>query len=441
MSEVTPAQAISRQLSVAFIISLIAGIALVALHPLAPCIALIAYGLLGLLLTKNQKNSDQFADSLYYLGFLITLSALLIALIGLESKPDAVDMARKLGAGLAASILGLGFRVLIIQFRGTVSDQEEEARESIEEQAAKVRVALEGLAKRWSESSEVLGRLRADLDQFRGDLQSVHKSTLDAAQEREKQVSTATTKALEAWEAELLRVRQALSQVEIPPNIARDAFTHVAKDLGKGFSEVTSAVAQTLDAAIKPLGTLGPASEKCVTQIGQLGRGLQDAHNACVSIQAAAETLAKSISESGREAGLGLASIANGAAQLEQSAKATITALGRAAPIVDNLDRQAQVTSQLMSGVGQELKNASSGVLQQVQSVAADIDKVQSATTELDRQAQAAAKVLASVGHDIKAAADGVARNVHEVAEDVGKVREATAELVDLARKELAKST
>jgi membrane-associated HD superfamily phosphohydrolase len=394
MSEVSATQSISRQLTVAFLVCFAIGAATIKLSPLAPCVPLLAYAALGFFLTKDQKNSDRFADSLYYLGFLLTLVALLLALIGLESQPDPISVAKALGAGLSASILGLGLRVLLIQFRGTVSDQEEEARVSIEEQAREVKEALAGLKKMWHESTEAVGHLRGEIEQFRTDLQGLRKTTLTTAENRQKQLIETTTKALEAWDSELTRIKLALARVDIPEGIAKDIFTSAAKQLGAELGEATRQATRSIDEATTPLKKVGEASERCVARLEQLGSSLKDTIDACVSINGAAQALAKTITTSGDEAGKGLNSIKVSASQFEAITNAAVAALNRTTPLVDGVDRRAQ----------------------------------------------AAAKALENVGADIKTVSDALVRDIEAVAGDLVKVRIATAELVDLARTEITKS-
>ncbi len=91
----------------------------------------VTYFLVGYFCDKRAKNSDKFADSLYYMGFLLTLGSLLKFTLGNESEMTTGRLITSMGTGMATTICGLALRVIIIQFRDTISDQEEEARESI----------------------------------------------------------------------------------------------------------------------------------------------------------------------------------------------------------------------------------------------------------------------------------------------------------------------
>jgi hypothetical protein len=91
--------------------------------------AILTYFLIGFFVDKRVKNSEKFADSLYYLGFLLTLLALLKFTLG-EEKTTA-ELIKSMGTGMATTICGLSLRVIMLQFRETISDQDEEAKDII----------------------------------------------------------------------------------------------------------------------------------------------------------------------------------------------------------------------------------------------------------------------------------------------------------------------
>lgn len=85
--------------------------------------------------TKSLFSIDQLADSLYYLGFMFTLVALVANLLPDLGRPSqdqgaAVVMGR-FGLALVTTIVGLGGRLLLIQFRREGTDEEHDAREQI----------------------------------------------------------------------------------------------------------------------------------------------------------------------------------------------------------------------------------------------------------------------------------------------------------------------
>lgn len=130
---------IQHHMTLAFVFFLSLGIFFTFIHPWLPVWAVIGYFLFGVFTAKKQRNSERFADSLYYLGFLLTLFALLYATIGDKVSEQIIQ---SLGTGLSTTLAGLGLRVIIIQLRETVSDQEEEAQVSLEVETNKLIATL-----------------------------------------------------------------------------------------------------------------------------------------------------------------------------------------------------------------------------------------------------------------------------------------------------------
>src|SRR5262245_12291910 len=71
---------------------------------------------LGWILWSQRKTHayDRYADSFYYLGFMLTLSALLVALLGGGATGAAADLTgilNKFGLGLVTTLVGLAGRI------------------------------------------------------------------------------------------------------------------------------------------------------------------------------------------------------------------------------------------------------------------------------------------------------------------------------------------
>lgn len=85
---------------------------------------------------------EQFADSLYYLGFLFTLMALVFnlapGLSGTSEAPGTVVVLERFGLALVTTIVGLGGRLYFIQFHREISDDEQDAQKLISEAAFKL---------------------------------------------------------------------------------------------------------------------------------------------------------------------------------------------------------------------------------------------------------------------------------------------------------------
>src|SRR3977135_1042400 len=81
---------------------------------------LVAMGIYFIWIVWSQhttKNYERYADSFYYLGFMLTLAALLVAL--LSSDPEQLnlkDVVNRFGLGLITTLVGLSGRIALLEF-------------------------------------------------------------------------------------------------------------------------------------------------------------------------------------------------------------------------------------------------------------------------------------------------------------------------------------
>src|SRR5687768_2770613 len=59
---------------------------------------------------REARTYERYADSFYYLGFMLTLSALLVALLGGDTRAglELAGVLNKFGLGLVTTLVGLG---------------------------------------------------------------------------------------------------------------------------------------------------------------------------------------------------------------------------------------------------------------------------------------------------------------------------------------------
>ena len=99
-----------------------------------PVLCMLAYSSLGFIEEKNDTLIEQFADSIYYLGFLLTLVALIVSLIVLSEEEYSLEgVGSRFGVALVTTVLGLFLRIILTNFRENFSDK----KVSLEEELAK----------------------------------------------------------------------------------------------------------------------------------------------------------------------------------------------------------------------------------------------------------------------------------------------------------------
>lgn len=78
---------------------------------------------------------DTFSDSVYYLGFLLTLVSLIVAMIFFDLSDGALSASyilTQFGAAMTTTLFGMGFRIWYKQFDTTISSAQISAREALD---------------------------------------------------------------------------------------------------------------------------------------------------------------------------------------------------------------------------------------------------------------------------------------------------------------------
>lgn len=81
---------------------------------------MILYGIWVNSAIKSEGNAEELADSFYYLGFMLTLTALISSIpnfSGQSSHSRAENIAQMFGLGLTTTVIGLGGKLLFSQFK------------------------------------------------------------------------------------------------------------------------------------------------------------------------------------------------------------------------------------------------------------------------------------------------------------------------------------
>lgn len=74
---------------------------------------------------KDEVPDEKFADSCYYLGFIFTISSIVVSLLdlpGLQNGGKLEDIAVRFGAAMISTVIGLIVRVYLLSFRKDIGD-------------------------------------------------------------------------------------------------------------------------------------------------------------------------------------------------------------------------------------------------------------------------------------------------------------------------------
>lgn len=107
-------------------------------------VLLVIYAACTSLVPALRLRPDQAADNSYYLGLLYTLTSLGVALFRFSTEDIAASaILRNFGIAIATTIVGLGLRVFLSQFREDPDDLEFESRAALAETVRKLRGTLD----------------------------------------------------------------------------------------------------------------------------------------------------------------------------------------------------------------------------------------------------------------------------------------------------------
>lgn len=351
---------------------------------------------------------DQAADNLYYLGLLFTLTSLGIALIRFTNSEQATDaILRNFGIAIFTTIVGLGLRVFVGQFREDPEDLEYEAKAAL---------------------SESVHRMRRELDLSVAELRSFADGMRQVVGEFTARANKSTVEALE----------QAVGQ-----------FESAAASMGKRFetsAETFSERVQSFDASLERVVS---AVEGLMDRIGAvradadvLERGLAPALQA---VEQAVAAFAQSVVQEqakfeagtaavGRfnEAATGLTEAGSAVASAAQDLRTAGSALSEVSGLVSGLSEaagSAARSTEAFSGRLEEIATrADARHVQSVEAIQQSADAAGSAATAeaaerlraLETAAQSAVQALTTLDKEFAGSGETIARVRRELTELAG---------------------
>jgi hypothetical protein len=224
------------KLGAAWCMATLAGVAALAYSSIAELPSsttmLVLGGLLGAYaaygyFVKN-KNTVQFADSLYYMGFLWSLFALLATFViwpPAKLTPDAVLSA--FGYALVATFCGMLLRFVTLQFHETVSDRVASAQDTIDRRVAALTRQLNDAT---MEISAFRDRAANDLGATLYDLVQSLAAVRDKIADQHLRMAKATS---EGFESSLREILGRLSAIHIPQDMLSEEVGKVVAALGR----------------------------------------------------------------------------------------------------------------------------------------------------------------------------------------------------------------
>ena len=238
----------------------VAGLAYSAISQTSPPVTmvvlaalLVAYGGYGFSLRK--KDTVQFADSFYYMGFLWAIFALISAFVlwpGPRLSADAV--LTTFGYALVTTFCGMLFRLVIIQFQDTHPDRLAHAQDAIDQRMAAL---VQQLNEATMEITSFRDRAAGDLG---GTLQDLVRSLAEVREKIAEQHRTMAHVMSEGLESALHDILERLSVIQIPQEMLTAEVTKLVTTLGKqgqGFEQAAHHLETSLTHAAQTATAFG----------------------------------------------------------------------------------------------------------------------------------------------------------------------------------------
>lgn len=211
-----------------------------------PLLIMCAYIGIGSFRHDNEVTDEKFADSCYYLGFIFTITSIIISLFDLQHIGTRIqDIGVRFGAAMVSTVLGLGVRVYLVSFKKDVTEAIKDAEDAVLDATRKfteqLTVALERLrdfeaqvdtaaktsVERVNLQVESLSKNHADkLSAFFSDLTNKNQEAFTSAL---AEVKSSSQKLAEAVDGYSMGMRSNLASIEAKVGTFTDAVTERLK--------------------------------------------------------------------------------------------------------------------------------------------------------------------------------------------------------------------
>jgi predicted nucleic acid-binding Zn-ribbon protein len=241
------------KLGAAWSFATLAGVAALAcssLVQLPPPLTMLALGVLIAAYAAygyfaGNKDTLQFADSLYYMGFLWSLFALLAAfVIWPAPKLTADAVVTAFGYALVSTFCGMLLRLMTLQFHDTVADRVAQAQHAIDRRVAALTQEINDAT---TEITAFRERAANDLGSTLYDLVHSLAGVREKLIDQHLRMAKATS---DGFESTLREILGRLSAIQVPQEMLTSEVAKVVASLGKQGEHFDKA-AQRLEASLR----------------------------------------------------------------------------------------------------------------------------------------------------------------------------------------------
>lgn len=266
------------------------------LTAVAPVSAMGVYIYYGISVDRSNRQSEPFADSIYYLGFLLTLVALIFSMFSIAPGAENIaGLVTRFGVALVTTVIGLAARTYFANFNATPEDELSRLRAQEATSARELRDKYRDLSEMMTLQMEAL---ETTLQKATSDVENMSDKLASSASSLEESVSESVTtidqllgsleettsrfsselsESMEAASSELEQagedLREKVSSVELPPDLFTGQFEEPASNYAEELEKLTGK-AQDHSQAI---GKLEASNRRLSNSIAEIAEEMGDA--------------------------------------------------------------------------------------------------------------------------------------------------------------------
>jgi hypothetical protein len=201
---------------------------------LLPVIVMIIYMIIVFRKAKGVLANDQIGDSVYYLGFLLTLVALILALLYAANTDDTLKVILpKFGIALITTIFGLGARVYITAFEVSPEDVQDISETNLSEASVNLKTQLTVANETFRNSINSLSEeLRTTLESHSNQLSIFLKKNAEEFANSSKKIINSINEASDKLTNQATQLEGSLTKLNSSTTSFIDSITSINQEVG-----------------------------------------------------------------------------------------------------------------------------------------------------------------------------------------------------------------
>lgn len=260
----------------------------------APILCMGAYIYYGISADDSNRGSESFADSIYYMGFLLTLVALIFSMFSITSgAEDTTGLVFRFGVALVTTVIGLAARTYFANFKATPEDELGRLKAEEATSARELRNKYRDLSETMTLQMEAL---KTSLQKVNSDVEEASETLIDSASSLEESVSNSVSTIDEIFEGLKDTTRRFSNEL----GESMEATSSKLEQAGEDIEEKVSSVELPSDLFTSQFEK--PASNYA-EELEKLTREARDHSQAMEGLEASNRRLSNSITEIVEEIG------------------------------------------------------------------------------------------------------------------------------------------